>query len=215
MSALDELYQVILDGERHQVVGLVQRALDEGVAPMTIIERTLRTAMNEVGERFSSGQYYLPNLLLAASAMKMAMERLQPLLAGEAGASKQETIVIGTVQGDLHDIGKNLVVATLEGAGYRVVDLGIDVPPEGFVNAVRENKPVVVGLSALLSTTMVNIPRTIRAIEEAGLRSGQMLIAVGGAPVTPRSAEQWGADLHASDAGTAVRIINDALAQQQ
>ena len=213
MSALDDLYSVILGGRRNEVEELVQKVLDNGITPLTIVEETLRPAMAEVGERFSKGEFYLPDLLLAASAMKMATARLRPLLADQAGAGVQETVVIGTVQGDLHDIGKNLVVATLEGAGYRVVDLGIDVPPEKFVQAVREYDPAVLGLSALLSTTMINIPTTIKALREAGLLEGRV-IAVGGAPVTQYNADQWGAQIYAPDAGTAVRVINEALAKR-
>ena len=118
--------------------------------------------------------------------------------------------MIGTVEGDVHDIGKNLVIATLEGAGYEVVDLGIDVPDQTFVDAVREHDPAVVGFSALLSTTMVNIPRVIEALKEAGLREGR-LVAVGGAPVTQRNADEWGADIYASDAGTAANIVSQRL----
>jgi 5-methyltetrahydrofolate--homocysteine methyltransferase len=212
MSTLEDLYDAILDGHRAEVAGLVQKALDEGVAPMTIVEETLRPAMSEVGELFSRGEFFLPQLVLSAASMKNATETLRPLLAGQA-IGKQETVVLGTVQGDVHDIGKNLVAATLEGAGYRVVDLGVDAPIEKFVDAVKSNDPAVIGFSALLSTTMVNIPRTILAIEEAGLRKGRIL-AVGGAPVTQRNADEWGVEVYAADAGTAVRVINEALARQ-
>jgi len=180
---------------------------------MRIIEETLRPAMGEVSQLFSAGEFFLPQLLLSASSMKTAMERLLLLLAGSGIASEQETIVIGTVQGDLHDIGKNLVAATLEGAGYRVVDIGIDASPEKFVAAVREHDPAVIGFSALLSTTMTNIPKTIRALEDAGLRQGRLL-AVGGAPVMQRNADDWGVELYAADAGTAVRVVSAALAKR-
>jgi 5-methyltetrahydrofolate--homocysteine methyltransferase len=213
MSTLEDLYDAILDGRRAEVAGLVQKALGEGVAPMTIVEETLRPAMGEVGELFSRGEFFLPQLVLSAAAMKNATETLRPLLAGQA-IGKQETVVLGTVQGDVHDIGKNLVAATLEGAGYRVVDLGVDAPSEKFVEAVKDNDPAVIGFSALLSTTMVNIPRTIHAIEEAGLRQGRIL-AVGGAPVTQRNADEWGVEVYAADAGTAVRVINEALARRE
>ena len=177
---------------------------------MAIIEETLRPAMGEVGDLFSRGEFFLPQLLLSASAMKIASEHLRPLLGGEE-VGRQETVVIGTVQGDVHDIGKNLVAATLEGAGYRVVDVGVDAPPEKFVDAVRQHDPAVVGFSALLSTTMVKIPATIAALKEAGLRDGRVF-AVGGAPVTQRNADEWGVDVYAADAGTAVKVINQALA---
>ncbi len=210
MSTLNDLYDTILDGRRAEVTALVQKALDEGIPPMTIVEETLRPAMGEVGELFSRGEFFLPQLVLSAAAMKNATDYLRPLLAGQS-VGRQETVVLGTVQGDVHDIGKNLVAATLEGAGYRVLDLGVDVPIQKFVDAVRDHDPVVVGFSALLSTTMVNIPRTIQALEEAGLRQGRVL-AVGGAPVTQRNADEWGVEVYAPDAGTAVRIINEALA---
>jgi methylmalonyl-CoA mutase cobalamin-binding domain/chain len=211
MSILDDIYNVVLEGKRNEVEGLVRQALEEGVSATDIIEKALRPAMDEVGMRFSKAEFFLPDLILAAEATKRAIAYLRPLL-GEGGtASRQQTVVIGTVQGDLHDIGKNLVVATLEGTGYRVVDLGVDVAPERFVEAVRTHKPAVVGFSALLSTTMVNIPRTIDALREAGLREG-LLIAVGGAPVTQRNADEWQADIYAPDAGTAARIVNEKLA---
>jgi 5-methyltetrahydrofolate--homocysteine methyltransferase len=189
VSTLDELYTAVLEGKRNQSVELAQAALDEGIPPLTIVEQTLRPAMGEVGARFSAGEFFLPDLILSAEAMKNATSHLRPLLGKAGDAHKQETVVIGTVQGDVHDIGKNLVTATLEGTGYRVVDLGVDVPVEGFVEAVREHDPAVVGFSALLSTTMVNIPQTIQALEEAGLRQGR-LIAVGGAPITQRNADE-------------------------
>ncbi len=211
MSTLEELYDIVLNGKRAEVEGLVQRALDEGIPPMRIVEETLRPAMGEVGELFSRAEFYLPDLILAANAMKMATDYLRPLLAEEPGVFRQEVVVIGTAEGDLHDIGKNLVIALLEGSGYRVVDLGIDVKPEKFVQAVRENDPAVVGFSALVSTTMVNIPKTIKALEGAGLRQGRIL-AVGGAPVTQRNADEWGVEVYAPDAGTAVHMINEVLA---
>lgn len=214
MTVLEDLHDAILDGQRSQVAGLVQQALDEGVSPTTIVEETLRPAMGEVGDLFSSGEFFLPQLLLSASAMKIATETLRPHLAGASAASQQEAVVIGTVQGDVHDIGKNLVVATLEGAGYRVVDIGVDASPGKYVQAVRANDPAVVGFSALLSTTMVYIPATIKALEDAGLRKGR-IFAVGGAPVTQRNADEWGVEVYAADAGTAVKVIEQALAQRR
>jgi methylmalonyl-CoA mutase cobalamin-binding domain/chain len=214
MSALEDLYDAILDGRRSQVAGLVQQALAEGISPTAIVEETLRPAMGEVGDLFSRGEFFLPQLLLSASAMKIATETLRPHLVGTTDAGRQEAVVIGTVQGDVHDIGKNLVAATLEGAGYRVVDIGVDASPGNYVEAVRANDPAVVGFSALLSTTMVQIPATIKALEDAGLRKGRVF-AVGGAPVTQRNADEWGVEVYAADAGTAVRVINQALAQRR
>ena len=210
MSVSTEIYQAVLTGKHREIEALVQQALDEGISVAAIIQETLRPAMNEVGTRFSTGEFFLPDLILAADAMKQAIGFLRPLLAAEDAESKQETVVIGTVQGDVHDIGKNLVVATLEGSGYKVIDLGVDVPAEKFVEAVKEHDPAVVSLSALLSTTMVGVPKVIQALEEASLRKGRV-IAVGGAPVTERSAELWSADIYAADAGTAARLITESL----
>jgi methylmalonyl-CoA mutase cobalamin-binding domain/chain len=189
----------------------VGQTLGEGQPASTIVEKALRPAMDEVGQRFSCAEFFLPDLILAAEATKRAIAYLRPMLGKEGAASRQETIVIGTVQGDMHDIGKNLVIATLEGTGYKVVDLGVDASPEKFVEAVRTYDPAVVGFSALLSTTMVNIPRTIETLEEAGLRQGRLL-AVGGAPVTQRNADEWKVDIYAADAGTAARIVTEKLA---
>jgi methylmalonyl-CoA mutase cobalamin-binding domain/chain len=214
MNTLEQLYLTVLEGKRSEVKALVDAALEEGVAPMTIVEGTLRPAMNEVGERFSRAEFYLPDLILASEAMKNAINRLRPLLASDDALVGQETVIIGTVEGDLHDIGKNLVIATLEGAGHRVVDLGVDAAPQKFIDAVREHDPAVVGFSALLSTTMVNIPKTIEALQRAGLREGRLL-AVGGAPVTRRNADEWGVEIYAADAGTAMRVINEALAARR
>jgi methylmalonyl-CoA mutase cobalamin-binding domain/chain len=214
MNILDDIYSCVLEGRRNEVEILVKQALEENVSATDIIEKALRPAMDEVGLRFSRAEFFLPDLILAAETTKRAVAYLRPLLGEKGVTSRQETVVIGTVQGDLHDIGKNLVIATLEGTGYRVVDLGVDVAPERFVEAVRMHKPAVVGFSALLSTTMVNIPRPIDALREAGLRE-EVLIAVGGAPVTQRNADEWQADIYAPDAGTAARVITERLAAWQ
>ncbi len=166
--------------------------------------------MSEVGELFSKGEYFLPELILSANAMKNASEYLRPYLMDANSGKKQACIVLGTVQGDLHDIGKNLVAALLEGNGYEVVDLGINVPPENFVAAVKEHNPAVVGMSALLTTTMVNVPATIKALEKAGLRAGRLL-AVGGASMNQRNADEWGVEIYAPDAGAAVKMIKERL----
>lgn len=211
MSALDELYQTVIKGQRHEVAAIVQKALDEGVPPLEIVTKTLQPAMAEVGDLFSRGEYFLPELILAANAMKNASEYLRPLLVSSQNAAKQQCIVLGTIAGDLHDIGKNLVGALLEGNGYQVVDLGVDVQPEKFVEAVKQHNPAVVGMSALLTTTMVNIPRTISALKEAGVREGRLL-AVGGASMQQANADAWGVEIYAPDAGTAVKMINQKLA---
>ncbi len=206
-----EIHDAVLNGQHGQIEGLLEEALDAGYEPQDIVGDILHPAMNEVGERFSTGEFFLPDLILSAEAMKKAITFLRPRLAAGDGAAKSENVVIGTVSGDVHDIGKNLVIATLEGSGYQVIDLGVNVEVERFVEAVREHDPAVVGLSALLSTTMVNVPKTIQALEDAGLRQGR-LIAVGGAPMSQRNADEWGADIYAADAGTAARMVNDQMA---
>lgn len=210
-EALDAIYHAVLGGKRLEIEALVTQALAGGAEPAQIIDDALRPAMDEVGDLFSSGEFFLPDLILASDATKVAIGYLRPMLGAAGEISRDQTVVIGTVQGDMHDIGKNLVIATLEGTGYRVIDLGVDVPIQRFVDAVREHNPAVVGLSALLSTTMVNIPKTIAALEEAGLREGR-LIAVGGAPVQNRNAEDWKADIYAADAGTAAKLVSARLA---
>ena len=210
MNTLELIYAAVMHGKRNEIEALVRNALEEGQVASDIIEQSLRPAMDEVGQRFSRAEFFLPDLILAAEATKRAINYLRPLLGDAGAANRQETVVIGTVQGDMHDIGKNLVIATLEGTGYRVIDLGVDVAPEKFVAAVREHNPAVVGFSALLSTTMVNIPKAIEALQEAGLREGR-LMAVGGAPVTQRNADEWAVDLYAADAGTAARIVTEKI----
>lgn len=210
MPMIKVLYQAVLEGRRKEVEEIVQKVLDNGVPVLEIISETLQPAMSEVGNLFSQGEYYLPELILSANAMKNASEYLRPYLVNSAGGKKQQCIVIGTVEGDLHDIGKNLVAALLEGNGYKVVDLGINVPPERFIAAIREHDPKVVGMSALLTTTMINVPATIKAIEKEDLRKGRIL-AVGGASMTQHNAELWGVEIYAPDAGTAVKMINERL----
>ncbi|MCC6799911.1 MAG: corrinoid protein [Anaerolineae bacterium] len=203
MSLLAEIRQTVIDGQAKQVVPKVEQALAEGVAPDTILHEGLISAMQEVGRLFEEGEYFVPEMLIAARAMKAALAILQPLLVDQ-GVEPLGRIVIGTVKGDLHDIGKSLVAMMLEGAGFEIVDLGVDVAPERFIDAVR-NGANVVAMSALLTTTMPNMKTTIEAIEAAGLR-GQAIILVGGAPVTQAYAKEIGADGYAADASSAVRI---------
>jgi len=210
MAKIEELHKCIIEGRRHEVAGIVQKVLDDGLQPLEIINDTLQPAMSAVGELFSQGEFFLPELILSANAMKNASEYLKPYLLESNEGKKQACIVIGTVAGDLHDIGKNLVAALLEGNGYEVVDLGVNVPPEKFVEAVKKHDPRVIGMSALLTTTMINIPVTISALESAGLRKGR-LIAVGGASMQQTNADEWGVEIYAPDAGTAVKMINQQL----
>jgi 5-methyltetrahydrofolate--homocysteine methyltransferase len=199
---LQEIASNLYGGEDEKVAELVQQALDQGSAPEDILAGGLIAGMDEVGKDFKAGDLFVPEVLIAARAMHAGMGVLRPLLA-EADVPSAGTYVIGTVQGDLHDIGKNLVRMMLEGAGFETVDLGTDVRPEGFVEAVREHQPQIVGMSALLTTTMVNMKAIIEALVEAGLRDS-IKIMVGGAPVTAAFAEEIGADAYAPDAASAV-----------
>ncbi len=201
---LQKIASKLYEGEDEEVAELVQRALDSGLTPKEILQDGLIAGMDQVGKDFKAGDLFVPEVLIAARAMHAGMNVLRPLLA----ASDSPTVgkyVIGTVKGDLHDIGKNLVKMMLEGAGFETVDLGTDVAPEAFVKAVQEHKPRIVGMSALLTTTMVNMKTTIDALQEAGLRDS-VKIMVGGAPVTAAFAQQIGADAYAPDAATAVDV---------
>jgi len=197
-------------GEDEEVAELVQEALDQGMAPGEILASGLIAGMDEVGRDFKAGDLFVPEVLMAARAMHAGMNILRPLLA-ESDVPSAGKYIIGTVQGDLHDIGKNLVKMMLEGAGFQTIDLGTNIKPEEFVAAVREHQPQLLGMSALLTTTMPGMKATIEALEEAGLRDA-VKIMVGGAPVTAAFAEQIGADAYAPDAGSAVDVAR-SLAQ--
>ena len=201
---LQQIASNLYNGEDGEVTVLVQKALDQGLPPGTILSGGLIAGMDEVGRDFKAGDLFVPEVLIAARAMHAGMNVLRPLLsqAEAAGAGK---FVIGTVKGDLHDIGKNLVKMMLEGAGFETIDLGTDVAPAAFVAAVRDHRPDLVGMSALLTTTMTQMKTTVEALEEAGLRSS-VKIMVGGAPVTAAFATQIGADAYAPDAASAVDI---------
>jgi 5-methyltetrahydrofolate--homocysteine methyltransferase len=206
MTLVEEIKQATINGQAKAVQGFTQAAIESGVGLEEILNDGFIAAMAEVGERFSAGDIYVPEMLVAARAMKMGIAVLDPLIT--VGERKYlGKIIIGTVQGDLHDIGKNLVAMMLQGSGYEVIDLGIDVKPEAFLAAVREHKPDVVGLAALLTTTMMFMKETIEAIDKAGLRS-QVKIIVGGAPVTANFAAQIGADQYVPDAGAAIDIVS-------
>lgn len=203
MSLIEEIRQTVIEGQAKQVVPQVEQALAEGASPETILHEGLISAMQEVGRLFEEGEYFVPEMLIAARAMKAALAILQPLLVDQ-GVEPLGRIAIGTVKGDLHDIGKSLVAMMLEGAGFEIIDLGVDVAPERFIEEVQKGANVI-AMSALLTTTMPNMKATIEAIEAAGLRS-QAIILVGGAPVTQAYAQEIGADGYASDASSAVRI---------
>jgi 5-methyltetrahydrofolate--homocysteine methyltransferase len=201
---LEKLVECILDADIDKVEGLVKEGITEGTDPSVLLKEGLIKGMDAVGEKFEAGDLFLPEMLAAAMTMKAGVGMLKPHLAGD-DSKAAGTVVVGTVQGDIHDIGKNLVAMMLEGAGFEVADVGIDVPPEDFVKAVEEKKPQVVGLSALLTNTMPAVKMTIDALQEAGLRD-QVKIMIGGAPVTQEFADEVGADGYASDAAGAVNI---------
>jgi len=206
----EQLVSSLYNGEEEEVAALVRQALDEGAAPERILAEGLIAGMDAVGADFKSGVLFVPEVLIAAKAMQAGLNILRPLLAA-AGAPSAGKYVIGTVKGDLHDIGKNLVKMMAEGAGFEVIDLGTDAPPEKFLAAVRQHQPQLVGMSALLTTTMVNMKATIVALEEAGLRAS-VKILVGGAPVTEAFARQIGADAYAPDSANAVDVARQLSA---
>jgi corrinoid protein of di/trimethylamine methyltransferase len=198
------LYDAIVNGNAKAAKAATQQALDEGMDPKTLLDGTMIPAMDEVGKRFERNEYFVPELLISARAMKTSLELLKPLLVAK-GAEPVGKVAIGTVKGDLHDIGKNLVAAMLEGGGFEVIDLGVDVTPEKFIGAVKERGAQVVALSALLTTTMSNMKGTIDALKEAGVRE-QVKVIVGGAPVTQRFADEIGADGFSDNASGAVQM---------
>jgi len=201
MTTLEQLLRAVSAGKSKDARSLTQQALDAGVSPAIIVDQALVPAMADVGDRFKRNLIFVPEMLIAARAMKESMTLLEPRLLA-AGITPKYTAVIGTVQGDLHDIGKNLVAVMWKGANIRVVDLGTNVPPEKFVAAVREHRPQLVGLSALLTTTMPAMIETVKAIRASDHPA--VKIMVGGAPVNQQFAEEIGADGYAPDAGSAV-----------
>ena len=209
MSQLEAIYQAVLDGNAAGTQAGVKAAIAEGTAPDVILKDGLIAAMGEVGRLFEENEYFVPEMLVSARAMQSGLAILKPLLA-DAGAAPAGKIIVGTVKGDLHDIGKNLVAMMLEGAGFDVVDLGTDVTPEKFVKAVSEHKPQLIGMSALLTTTMPSMTGTIKALQEAGLRE-QVKVMIGGAPVTDGFAKQIGADGYSPDASSAVRLAKSLI----
>ncbi len=210
MSAIfDKLSTAVLEGDSEPVPGMVQKGLDENLAPSDILEKGLIIGMNEVSVRFKRGDMFVPEVLMSAEAMHAGMEVLRPLLA-ESDARMAGTVVLGTVKGDLHDIGKNLVGMMCEGAGFLVVDIGFNVPPEKFVEAIKEHKPAIIGMSAMLTTTMRAMGYTIKAIEEAGLRDN-VKVMVGGAPVDKAFAERIGADGYGASAPHAAEVAQQLV----
>jgi len=211
MDAITEkIYQAILNGEREAAIAAVEEAIGAKISAEKILKEGMMPAMSEAGRLFEEGEYFVPELLIAARAMQGGMEVLRPLLVVAEDVEPAGKIVMGTVKGDLHDIGKNLVGMMLEGAGFEVVDLGTDVEPEKFVEAVRANQATLVGMSALLTTTMTNMPAVIEALKAAGLRN-QVKVMIGGAPITDAYARQIGADGYAPDAGSSAAKAKELI----
>ena len=209
MSILTEVKEATLAGDQGRVSALTKQAIDEGIEADRIIQEGLIGAMVVVGKEFGEGKIYIPEMLIAARAMKSGLEVVKPLLVGGKIKSIAK-VVLGTVKGDLHDIGKNLVGMMLEGFGVEVIDLGVDVSPEKFVEALKTHQPQFVGMSALLTTTMTAMEVTIKALEESGLRQN-VKVLVGGAPVTQAFADEIGADGFGSSASEAMDLIKEAL----
>lgn len=207
MKSLQPLTEAIIQGRRKEAVPLTQEAIDQRVVPDEILS-ALVSGMDEVGRRFKANEYYVPEVLIAARAMKESMALLEPLLL-EAGYKPKYTAVLGTVQGDLHDIGKNLVGMMWKGANFQVIDLGTNISPEEFARAVREHDADIVGLSALLTTTMGSMRETVAAIRALGISKTRILI--GGAPITQAYADEIGADGFAPDAGSAVELAKSVV----
>ena len=209
---LKQMYDSTLVGNAPEVLELTNAGLAMGLNPETMLFEALIPSLEEVGARFERGDFFVPEMLIAGRAMAGALQVLRPLLA-ETGVEPVGTFVMGTVKGDVHDIGKNLVNIMLEGAGFHVIDLGVQVAPEKFIDAVREHKPDIVGFSAFLTTTMPMFKANINALEKAGLRD-QVIVMVGGAPVTQEYADAVGADGYASDASAAVSRAKELLARR-
>ncbi|MEW6181051.1 MAG: corrinoid protein [Chloroflexota bacterium] len=206
---LTPIFQAILEGNQSAARDAVQRALAENLEAEVILKQAMMPAMQEVGRLFEEGEYFVPEMLVAARAMQAGMNLLKPRLV-QADVASAGKVVAGTVKGDLHDIGKNLVCMMLEGAAFEIIDLGTDVPPERFVEAVQTSGAQLVALSALLTTTMPNMKQTIEALQQAGLRQ-QVKVMVGGAPVTEIFARQIGADGYAPDASRAVALAKSLV----
>jgi len=194
---MENLKEMVKNGKAKEAEAATSELLVKKVAPEKILQEALIPAMDEVGDLFQKGEYFVPEMLVAARAMKQAMAMLRPVLK-EKGIQPLGRVVIGTVKGDLHDIGKNLVAMALEGAGFEVIDLGVDVGPEKFVNAVKSHKPIAIGMSALLTTTMMSMKDTVAALKGAGIRD-QVKVMIGGAPIRKEFADEIGADFYGHD----------------
>jgi len=209
MQDLKILHDAILNGDAKTAKAATEQALAAGVEPMKLVQEYMMPAMDEVGRRFECSEYFVPELLLSARAMKAALALIRPLLTA-TGAQPTGRVALGTVKGDLHDIGKNLVAAMLEGGGYEVIDLGVNVTPEQFVAAVKGKGANIVAMSALLTTTMPAMKTTVAALQQAGVRQ-QVKVLIGGAPVTQKYADEIGADGYSESAAGAVNAAKKAL----
>ena len=208
MSTLELIRDAIIDGDKKGTVATVEQALTEEIHALNILNEAMIPAMSEVGKRFESGEYFVPEMLVSAKCMKEGVKLLRPLLA-LTDMQPLARVAIGTVRGDLHDIGKNLVIMMLEGAGFAVTDLGVDAPPEKFIEAAKAGNDVI-AMSALLTTTMPAMKVTIEAMKQAGVRDNVKII-VGGAPLTQAYAESIGADGYSTDANSAIRLVKGLL----
>ena len=210
MAILEDIQNCVLDGELDEIKDLVQKAVDEGIDPAAIINDGLIGGMNIVAPLFKSGEMFVPEVMESADTMNEGMQVVKPLIT-DADMPTKGNVIIGTVNGDLHDIGKNLVVLMMESRGYTVIDMGVDVKEEQFVEAIKEHKPDIVGMSSLLTTTMMKIDDTIKMINESGLRD-QVKIIIGGAPISQEFADDIGADGYSEDASTAVELCDRMMA---
>jgi len=209
MELLQEITNCIINGKASDTETFVQQALDSNIPVKDILNRGLIAGMDVVGQKFKNNEFYVPEVLIAARAMKAGMKLLKPRFA-ESGVEPIAKLALGTVKGDLHDIGKNLVAMMLEGAGFEIIDLGVDVTPEKFISAIKENNARIIGMSALLTTTMLNMKSTLEQLKNDGLRDTVKVI-IGGAPVTRSYADEIGADGYAADAATAVTEVKRLL----
>jgi 5-methyltetrahydrofolate--homocysteine methyltransferase len=210
MSDLKKLYEAVVSGDAKTTQAITQQALAEGVDPLKLVNEHMVPAMDEVGRRFEANEYFVPELLISARAMKGALELIRPLLVAR-GDKPVGRVAIGTVKGDLHDIGKNLVASLLEGGGFEVIDLGVNVPPEKFIATVNEKQANIVAMSALLTTTMPAMKTTIDALKQAGVRD-KVKVLIGGAPITQKYADEIGADGYSENAVGAVALAKKAVA---
>jgi 5-methyltetrahydrofolate--homocysteine methyltransferase len=210
MADYQELYEAILAGKAPDAKSLAESAMAENMDPQEVVNRYMIPAMDEVGRRFEANEFFVPEILIAARAMKQALEVIRPRLV-ESGAEPQGRVAIGTVKGDLHDIGKNLVAALLEGGGFEIIDLGVDVAPEKFVEAVKSQEATHIALSALLTTTMTSMKAVVDQLGEQGLRD-RVKVMIGGAPITQQYADEIGADGYSDNAAGAVKLARSLAA---